>query len=123
MSARLVPLNPGSTAPILIQRSILLVGRHPESDVRIDAAPISRRHCCLAVAYDRVLIRDLGSRHGVHVNGVRVEEIQLRPGDEVAIGHLIYRFELEAPIPAPTSAKFPVVIAENLDEDFVPLDD
>ena len=123
MSARLVPLDLGSAAPILIERSILLVGRHPESDVRIDAAPISRRHCCLAVAYDRVLIRDLGSRNGVHVNGIRVEEIQLRHGDEVAIGHLIYRFELEAPIPTSSPAKFPEIIAEKLEEDLVPLDD
>ncbi len=79
--------------PIPIQQPVLLVGRHPEVDIRLGSAMISRRHCCLAVVYDRVLIRDLGSRHGVFVNGVRVDEAEVRPGDEVAIAHLLYRFE------------------------------
>ncbi len=123
MSGQLVPLQAGSAPLIVIHRSILLVGRHPESDVRIDAPQISRRHCCLAVAYDRVLIRDLGSRHGVYVNGVRVEEAQLRSGDEVAIAHLIYRFEVAGPALASKPPSPPVREAEKIDEDLVPLDD
>jgi pSer/pThr/pTyr-binding forkhead associated (FHA) protein len=76
-----------------VQRPVLLVGRHPECDVRIDLPKISRRHCCLALAYDRLLIRDLGSRNGVRVNGRIVDEAQLHSGDEVAIGPLLFRVE------------------------------
>ena len=91
MSARLVPLIPG-TAPIIpLQRPVLLIGRHPECDVRIDLPKISRRHCCAALAYERVMIRDLGSRNGLRVNGLLVEEAQLHGGDEVAIGPIIFR--------------------------------
>jgi pSer/pThr/pTyr-binding forkhead associated (FHA) protein len=72
------------------------VGRHSESDVRLDSPKISRRHCCLAMAYDRVLIRDLGSRNGVRVNGRVVEEARLHLGDELAIGPVLFRLELEA---------------------------
>jgi pSer/pThr/pTyr-binding forkhead associated (FHA) protein len=93
MATRLVPLNPGSAPPISVQRPVVLVGRHPECDVRIDLPRISRRHCCLALVYDRVLIRDLGSRNGLRVNGRLVDEAQLNPGDEVAIGPLIFRVE------------------------------
>ena len=93
MPARLVALNPGSAPTIPVQRPVLLVGRHPECDVRIDLPKVSRRHCCLAIAYDRVLIRDLGSRNGTRVNGRVVEEANLSPGDEVAIGPLLYRVE------------------------------
>lgn len=93
MSARLVPLTPGSSPSILVQRPVVLVGRHPESDVRIDSPQISRRHCCLALAYDRVVIRDLGSRNGLWVNGQRLEESLLSVGDEVAIGPFLYRVE------------------------------
>jgi pSer/pThr/pTyr-binding forkhead associated (FHA) protein len=97
MSARLVPLIPG-TAPIIpLQRPVLLIGRHPECDVRIDLPKISRRHCCAALAYERVMIRDLGSRNGLRVNGLLVEEAQLHGGDEVAIGPIIFRVEVEAP--------------------------
>ena len=94
MPARLVPLTGGPTPPIALRSPVVLVGRLPDCDVPVDLPSISRRHCCLAVAYDRLLIRDLGSRHGVRVNGALVEEALLNPGDEVAIGPLIYRVEV-----------------------------
>ena len=93
MSFRLVPLIK-KTAPIIdLQRPILLIGRHMDCDVRLDAPKISRRHCCVAMAYDRLLIRDLGSRNGVRLNGRVIEEAQLRSGDEVAIGPIVFRLE------------------------------
>ena len=101
MSTRLVPLISGTAKPIVLSRPVLLVGRHPECDIRIDLPQISRRHCCLATAYDRITIRDLGSRHGIRVNGRVVDESRLISGDEVAIGHLLYRFEEAVPPPAP----------------------
>ncbi len=94
MPARLVPLTGGPTPPIPLRSSVALVGRLPECDVAIGLPSISRRHCCLAIADDRFLIRDLGSRHGVRVNGLPVDEALLKPGDEVAIGPLIYRLEI-----------------------------
>lgn len=100
MAARLVPLILGSAPSIAVQRPVLLIGRHPESDVRIDLPQISRRHCCLAMANDRVVIRDLGSRNGLWVNGLRVDESLLRLGDELAIGPLLYRVEGEEARPS-----------------------
>ena len=99
MPARLVPLNAGAAPIVPLQRPVLLIGRHPECDVRLDSPQVSRRHCCVALAYDRVVIRDLGSRHGVRLNGQAVEEAQIRPGDEIAIGPWIYRYE-DLPTPA-----------------------
>jgi pSer/pThr/pTyr-binding forkhead associated (FHA) protein len=95
MSFKLTPIVQRSGPTITVQRPILLIGRHPECDLRLDLPKISRRHCCLAAAYDRILIRDLGSRNGVRVNGRVVDETQLFRGDEVAIGPLIYRVEVE----------------------------
>src|SRR5439155_23566534 len=97
MSARLVPLIPGAAPTIPLQRPVLLIGRHPECDVRIDLPKVSRRHCCVALAYDRVVIRDLGSRNGLRVNGSIVEEAQLQHGDEIAIGPTLYRVEGDSP--------------------------
>ncbi|WP_435016234.1 FHA domain-containing protein [Tundrisphaera sp. TA3] len=98
--ARLVPLEPGSAPEVELQRPVLLFGRHAECDIRIDSPQISRRHCCVAIAYDRIVIRDLGSRNGVRVNGRVVDEQGLRPGDEVAIGHVIYRLDASEAAPA-----------------------
>ncbi len=105
MPARLVPLTNSPGPMIPIQRPVLLVGRHPECDVRIDLPKISRRHCCLALAYDRVVIRDLGSSHGVRVNGRVIDESRLVHGDEVAIGTLLYRLDDPEAVATPTSAK------------------
>src|SRR4051794_8330530 len=137
MSARLLPLKPGPGAPpvILLQRPVLLIGRHPECDVRIDLPKVSRRHCCVALAYERVLIRDLGSRNGLRVNGVLVEEAQLSGGDEVAIGPVLYRMEEQAPPPPPPPSPVvnrPAKIAKppslpglpiETDDDLIPLAD
>ncbi len=75
---------------IELKRSVLLIGRHPECDVRIKLTSISRRHCCLAQVDDTMIVRDLGSRHGVWVNGRRVEERVLKAGDQLAIGPKIF---------------------------------
>jgi FHA domain len=104
MTYQLIPTEKGSCQPIPLQRPVLLIGRHPECDIRIDLAKISRRHCCVALAYDRVLIRDLGSHNGLRVNGRVVEEATLQVGDEVAIGPLIYRLCPEGVQPAAPGA-------------------
>jgi len=103
MSFRLTPLISGTAPIIALQRPVLLVGRHIECDVRLDSPKISRRHCCLAMAYDRVLIRDLGSRNGVRLNGRVVEEARLHCGDELAIGPILFRIELEPAEKRPSS--------------------
>ena len=132
--AQLVPIPAGSSAPIQVPRPVILVGRHPECDVRIDSSQISRRHCCLALAYDRLIIRDLGSLNGVRVNGQLVDEIQLSHGDEVAIAHLIYRVDAPKATPPPPPAapptrppsKPPSDLPPSLidfDDEFIPLSD
>jgi predicted component of type VI protein secretion system len=134
MSARFVLLTAGRATPVIaIQRPVLLIGRHPDCDVRIDLPQVSRRHCCLAQAYDRLLIRDLGSRNGVRVNGRLVDEARLEAGDEIAIAQVIYRLESgtpASPTPLPEAAPAPVPVrppsppAVPDDEDIlVPLDD
>src|SRR5436190_357747 len=57
MPAQLVALNDGPS--ILVDKPILLVGRHPECDIQIDSRKISRRHCCIAQVHDYLVVRDL----------------------------------------------------------------
>jgi len=122
MSTRLVPVSQKSLPTIAVQRPVVLVGRHPECDVRIDLPKVSRRHCCLALAYDRLVVRDLGSRNGLRVNGRVVDEATLQTGDEVALGPLVFRVEGMDPVPAAVPS--PAVAEEPRPESlpFVPLD-
>src|SRR3954469_10537191 len=97
MPAHLVALNDGPG--ILVDKPILLLGRHPECDVQIESRKISRRHCCIAQVNDYLVVRDLDSTNGIRINGVRVVEGKLRPGDEVTIGSHRYRVTVgDAPV-------------------------
>ena len=102
MAARLVPLEEGPT--IVIDRPILFLGRDPECDIQIDSRKVSRRHCCIVQLEDHLIIRDLGSTNGLRLNGQSVEEAELKPKDEIRIGHLSYRVDVEEAKESPTSA-------------------
>jgi pSer/pThr/pTyr-binding forkhead associated (FHA) protein len=53
----------------------------------------SRRHASFRSVGDSVMVRDLGSTNGTIVNGIRVQEMSLRPGDTVRIGATTLRVE------------------------------
>jgi predicted component of type VI protein secretion system len=93
MPAQLVALTDGPS--ILLDKPILLLGRHPECDIQIDSRKISRRHCCIAQVHDHLVVRDLGSTNGIRINGVRVVEGRIKSGDELTIGSQRYQVQLE----------------------------
>jgi pSer/pThr/pTyr-binding forkhead associated (FHA) protein len=91
MSARLVSLN--GHPDILLEGGALVVGRSRWCDVRIASVRVSRRHCCLALGGDEVLVSDLGSTNGTWINGRRVVRGALRPGDELKVAHCRYHLD------------------------------
>jgi predicted component of type VI protein secretion system len=94
MAARLVPLGVGS--PIVIDKAIILIGRHPDCDAVLQTSvKVSRRHCCVAQINDHFMIRDLGSMNGIRLNGNRIREAHLQLDDEVSIGDVRYVFKCE----------------------------
>ena len=82
-------LTEGPNIPL--DKPIVLIGRHQECDIQIPSRKISRRHCCLAQVGDHLVVRDLGSTNGVRINGERVAEGKLVPGDELQIGNFKYQ--------------------------------
>ena len=87
MAAYLVPVDPGLCV-IPLEKAILLIGRQADCDVSLTASrKISRKHCCIAIVNESVIVRDLGSTNGVSINGSCVDrEAPLKLGDELAIG-------------------------------------
>jgi predicted component of type VI protein secretion system len=94
MSPRFVALDDGPD--ITLDRAMVVVGRHPNCDTRLNSLRVSRHHCCMTQEDDQVVVRDLGSVNGIRINGQRVETGRLRPGDELSIAHIRYRLEGEA---------------------------
>jgi pSer/pThr/pTyr-binding forkhead associated (FHA) protein len=89
MPPQLVALTEGPS--ILLDKPIVLLGRHQECDIQLGSRKVSRRHCCLAQVNDYLVVRDLGSTNGIRINGIRVVEGSLRPGDELTIGNQRYQ--------------------------------
>ena len=71
MPARLVALDEGPD--ILIDQEMVVVGRHPSCDARLDSLRLSRHHCCLTQEHGEIIVRDLGSTNGIRINGERVK--------------------------------------------------
>src|SRR5438105_585872 len=77
-----------SYVPVSGQRIVL--GRSAEADVPLDSTKVSRQHAELVRdPFDRWWVRDLGSRNGTRVNGVRVSESILQPGDVLEVGDFV----------------------------------
>lgn len=98
MIVKLVSQDPlASPREIVIESFPCDLGRAAEAAVRIDDRWLSRRHCRLELADGRVVVRDLGSRHGTFVNGRTVSESQLLPGDRLGLGltHFVAEFGAE----------------------------
>jgi predicted component of type VI protein secretion system len=93
MPAQLLSLCDGPS--LLLDKPIMLVGRHEECDIQLNSRKISRKHCILALVGDNLVIRDLGSTNGVRVNGTRVDDGVLRTGDELVIGNYRYQVHVD----------------------------
>ena len=79
-----------------------LFGRGAECQVRPNSEWVSRQHCLLRVTADAAWIRDLGSRNGTLLNGVRLmTEHTLHSGDRVEVGPLVFEVQFE---PSPSGS-------------------
>jgi diguanylate cyclase (GGDEF)-like protein len=76
----------------------VVIGRAPDSDVRLDEDGVSRKHARLTMRVDgAVEVQDLKSTNGTYVNGDRVERMVLRDGDKLQVGPItILKFSYDA---------------------------
>jgi pSer/pThr/pTyr-binding forkhead associated (FHA) protein len=73
-------------AVITLRAGKLYLGRSPECELSISDPAVSRRHARLWVGPTQIVVEDLGSQNGVHVNGERIQgPRELRAGDVVRI--------------------------------------
>lgn len=73
---------------------VMVIGREPGNALPLDRdQTASRRHAQISAEGGLYRIADLGSANGTFVNGGKVSEAELRPGDEILIGASRFRFE------------------------------
>lgn len=63
---------------------VILIGRDSNSNIVLNDNFVSRRHAELIVSDDgQVMIKDLGSSNGTFVNGNRISQCYVSPGDSI----------------------------------------
>jgi hypothetical protein len=73
----------------------VLLGRSRECDVQLADPNVSRRHAELRRDEGRWSVIDLGSTNGIKLNGRRVDQAALEPGDRLTLGLTELTYELD----------------------------
>ncbi len=117
MYGELHPIGGGDPIPLLKRN--LLVGRRESCDIVLRFSNVSAQHCELNVNDGFWYVRDLNSRNGVKVNGNRVTEKRIDPGDVLWIAKHGYELkyspvDLGAVGPPPPDVPEAVIFSQSL---------
>lgn len=80
----------GRTQEVPVKKSRVTFGRRDDCQFRLPVSSVSREHCELRIEEGKIIARDLGSSNGTYVNGERIQEKELAPGDLLAIGPAVF---------------------------------
>jgi serine/threonine-protein kinase len=73
---------------------VFLVGRSKQAQFHVNDGYFSRYHFMVEINPPACRLTDLGSRNGTHVNGQRVQCVDLRDGDVIKAGHTALRLSI-----------------------------
>lgn len=77
------------------------VGRVEDNTFQIAESSVSSHHCEILLKGNDVVVKDLNSTNGTFINGERITEAPLKPGQTLRLGQI----ELKLDGPAPASKK------------------
>lgn len=85
--------EPGFVARSVRLNGNLRIGRDDDNDLSLLDDRVSRRHLEIVAEHGAFVARDLGSTHGVRVNGASVQSHRLMDGDRLQVGNtrLLFR--------------------------------
>lgn len=102
--ARLVLLSEGLTGRTYeLKGEKTTVGRVPDNDFQIPEGSVSSHHCEILLQGKDIRVKDLDSTNGTFINGERVTEGVVKPGQILRLGMIEMR--LETGDVAPPSSK------------------
>ena len=83
---------------IVIDQLPVILGLDPSADVCLDDSWIGHYQCMIDQSDGALMVWDLGTKLGTHVNGVRVaKNAPLMPGDELTMGRSRFTVHYEHP--------------------------
>ncbi len=105
---KLVILNQGMTGRTLelsVERTT--VGRVEENTFQIAAPSVSSRHAEILLRGSEVLVHDLNSTNGTFINGEKITEAVLLPGQTLRLGQVELKIDDGQPVSAPVITPAP----------------
>src|SRR5258705_1379950 len=102
---RLVLLSEGLTGRTYeLKSEKTTVGRVSDNAFEIPEASVSSHHCEILLRGNEVVVKDLGSTNGTFINGEKIEEAVVKPGQILRVGMIEMRLESGDAAPATTPA-------------------
>ncbi len=81
------------------------IGRVEDNTFPITDPSVSSHHCEILLKGSDVVVNDLNSTNGTFINGDKVTEATLKPGQVLRLGQIELRLEAEAPAAAAAAKK------------------
>lgn len=82
--------GPGAPRDHALTATEFIVGRSGKVDLCIDEPSLSRQHATFERKGSEYVVRDLDSRNGTFLNGVRIHSAVLRGGDSIQTGSAVF---------------------------------
>jgi len=104
--AKLVLLSAGMTGrthELKVDKTT--IGRVEDNTFQIAEPSVSSHHCEVLLRGNEVVVKDLNSTNGFYINGAKVTETVLKPGQILRLGQIEMRLETGTP---PAASKKPV---------------
>ncbi len=102
---RLVLLSEGLTGRTYeLKSDKTTVGRVSDNAFEIPEASVSSHHCEIFLRGNDVVVKDLGSTNGTFINGEKIEEGVVKPGQILRVGMIEMRLETGDAAPASAAA-------------------
>jgi len=107
--AKLVVLSAGSNGrahELNVDKTT--IGRVDDNTFQVADPSVSSHHCEVLLQGSDIVIKDLNSTNGTFINGEKISESVLKPGQTLRLGQIELQLLTEGmPMPAPTAAPAP----------------
>src|SRR5258706_14663651 len=76
-----------------IESTVIRIGARRGNDVQLSDSKVSGLHCEIRLDDRGYRLRDLDSTNGTFVQGLRINDVYIQPGGQIAVGSTRLRFE------------------------------
>lgn len=83
----------GLNQEFILNKPLVTLGRATTNDIVLMQGRVSRNHAQIQCTEDGIFVTDLNSVNGIWINGQRVAETKLQPGDKVSISDCVLQYQ------------------------------